>query len=495
MALSALPGSAATFTVTQNVWGTDSTAGTFAWAMHQADTTPGFDTISLTSNVTVDDYNGAHNPLRLATITDQAGLRIQGNGHSLIGNPSFINPEGVVYTKTNPQPIRPGDVLTGRAYSFAKISDYVSNVEINNLIVDGLNTFLSIGKDSIVTVRDSIIRYMGDFGQHPGPLFGAFEDSTLNLQRVVISHINNFQKPISNNQYVWYPTIAGSAATLNMERSTLDLLASATGGGIGWSGGTANVVSSVILGQGLSISDYLLEGVLNVVNSVVRPYNHSATARIQAYDGGEANVVASTIQYDATFTGDVDGCPADYTCNGAPLQAFNGGTINLSSTVASVINSDLAQINLPYSNEYSNRPGTLNADAYSFVQPVSNQDAAALKSLFGQANLRTSGDPFALTPNIPPYPPIYVSLPTGAYPLTAGPLINVVPDANGANKLINPIDGSVIRTDVFGNTRTSNDLRNIGAVQNNVPGPLPVLGAGAAFGWTRRLRRRIRQTK
>ena len=89
----------------------------------------------------------------------------------------------------------------------------------------------------------------------------------------------------------------------------------------------------------------------------------------------------------------------------------------------------------------------------------------------------------------------YVALPTGAEPLKNGPLINIVPDANGANKLINPIDGSVIRTDVFGNTRTSNDLRNIGAVQNNVPGPLPVLGAGAAFGWTRRLRRRIRQTK
>ena len=76
MALSALPGSAATFTVTQNVWGTDSTAGTFAWAMHQADTTPGFDTISLTSNVSIDDYLEAHHPFRLADITDLAGLRI-----------------------------------------------------------------------------------------------------------------------------------------------------------------------------------------------------------------------------------------------------------------------------------------------------------------------------------------------------------------------------------------------------------------------------------
>jgi hypothetical protein len=28
-------------------------------------------------------------------------------------------------------------------------------------------------------------------------------------------------------------------------------------------------------------------------------------------------------------------------------------------------------------------------------------------------------------------------------------------------------------------------------VYTYVPGPLPILGAGAAFGWTRRLRRRI----
>ena len=496
MALSALPGSAATFTVTQNVWGTDSTAGTFAWAMHQADTTPGFDTISLTSNVSIDDYLEAHHPFRLADITDLAGLRIQGNGHSLIGNPSFINPQGVVHTKTNPQRFTPpGDVLLVKTYSFAKISDYVSKVEINNLIVDGLNSFLNIGKDTIVTVRDSVIRNMGDFGQRPAPVIEVNEGSTLNLQRVAISHINNFQKnPFPTVEYLWYPAIVGAAATLNMERSTLDLLTSATGGGIGWNGGTANVVSSVILGKGLSITDNLVDGVLNVVNSVFRPYNYSAMSRIQAHSGGEANVIASTIQYDATFTSDVHSCPANYTCNGAPLQAFNGGTINLSSTVASVINSDVAQINLPYSDEYGGTQGTLNADAYSFVQPVPNQDSAALKSLFGQANLRTSGDPFALTPNIPPYPPIYVALPTGAEPLKNGPLINIVPDANGANKLINPIDGSVIRTDVYGNTRTSNDLRNIGAVQNNVPGPLPVLGAGAAFGWTRRLRRRIRQT-
>ncbi|MFN9643786.1 MAG: hypothetical protein ACK6BG_01385 [Cyanobacteriota bacterium] len=44
-------------------------------------------------------------------------------------------------------------------------------------------------------------------------------------------------------------------------------------------------------------------------------------------------------------------------------------------------------------------------------------------------------------------------------------LISVVPDADSLNKLINPIDGSVISADVFGNPRTYNGLRDVGAVQ------------------------------
>jgi hypothetical protein len=53
---------------------------------------------------------------------------------------------------------------------------------------------------------------------------------------------------------------------------------------------------------------------------------------------------------------------------------------------------------------------------------------------------------------------------------------------------IDPIDGSVITRDVFRNPHTTNGIRNIGAVQTPVPGPLPVLGCSAAFGWSRRFR-------
>ena len=260
------------------------------------------------------------------------------------------------------------------------------------------------------------------------------------------------------------------------------------------------MVSSQILGRGLSILDYTKQGVLNVVNSVFRPADNSATARIQASNGGVINLIASTIQFDATNPSNVPGtsgllsCPTNYKCNGAPLQAFNGGTINLTSSAASVLNTDDARIDNPYSNTWDNLPGTLTADATSFVQPVTKQDSATLKSLFGQPNLLTSGVPYAVDVSVPFFPQ-YFNLPVGASPLAPGPLINVITDADGNNKLINPIDGSVISKDVFGNPRTGNGLRNVGAVQTSVPGPLPVLGCGAAFGWSRRLRRRIQKAQ
>lgn len=68
----------------------------------------------------------------------------------------------------------------------------------------------------------------------------------------------------------------------------------------------------------------------------------------------------------------------------------------------------------------------------------------------------------------------------------------VVPDADSSNVLINPIDGSVIQTDVFDNPRTQLGYRDVGGVQQRVPvpGPLPLFGLAAALGWSRRLRRR-----
>ena len=122
--------------------------------------------------------------------------------------------------------------------------------------------------------------------------------------------------------------------------------------------------------------------------------------------------------------------------------------------------------------------------------PSAKLTGPALRALFDQPGLRTDGVPYALDDN----GSLYYPLPQGATP--QGPLLAAITDADGANQLINPIDGSVITKDVYGSPRTAYGTRDIGAVQGTqAPGPLPTLGFGVAFGWSRRLRTRIRPAR
>jgi hypothetical protein len=122
------------------------------------------------------------------------------------------------------------------------------------------------------------------------------------------------------------------------------------------------------------------------------------------------------------------------------------------------------------------------------MQTTPNQNTTDLQTLLANANLLTSGVP--LTVQDLGGVEAYFPWPAGAYPNRKGPLINQVSDADGSNQLINPINGNPILRDVFGQPRTNQGLRTIGAVQPTVPAPLPLAGASAALVWSRRLRRR-----
>jgi hypothetical protein len=86
-----------------------------------------------------------------------------------------------------------------------------------------------------------------------------------------------------------------------------------------------------------------------------------------------------------------------------------------------------------------------------------------------------------------------LAYPAGTYPVAGGVLVDVVPNADGANQLLNPIDNSPILVDVYGNPRTTLGSRNVGAVQA-VPEPssLALLIAGVASAATAVIRRRGR---
>ena len=105
------PASAATFTVTEAAWGPSSAAGSFAWAIEQANSTPGVDVISLQpvgGKINVDDALTVSATF-IGRFTDP--VRIEGNGITLEGNPSLLSSSGIVYTKDNPTKPVPQDIV------------------------------------------------------------------------------------------------------------------------------------------------------------------------------------------------------------------------------------------------------------------------------------------------------------------------------------------------------------------------------------------------
>ncbi len=497
--LGASPVRAATFTVSDSNWGTSATANSFAWALAQANGNLGADTISISPGLEIDVDDATEEPGGWLTTISEA-LTIEGNGATLVGNPSFVSSGGTLYDKYNVDVFRPGfDILTQQAFSFGKLAPGVS-LSINALNSDGLNGFLQLGEGSTASLSNATARNTVSYGQQvPRSVFEAKANSTLDLSQVALSRINSELFGIGP---AWAGAISGVNATLNMARSSISQAALAIGSVV-WSGGVANVVSSLISESGgLSVNDDTQPGVMNLVNSLVSvAAQNSNIQRLQAIAGGELNITASSILQDVLDN--TDYTPAHcslnpYDCAGKPLTAFDGGMITLKQSYVSLINAQdppgLIPAGVPsYSNAVFGlvNAGVLRALDSVWVQTTPNQSAADLQILFGNSGLLTSGIPLILE-DFGGGTSGYFPLPAGAYPNPGGPLIDQISKANGANKLINPIDGSPILLDVFGNPRTRHGLRTIGAVQPaNVPAPLPLAGVTAFLAMGRRLRRRI----
>jgi hypothetical protein len=482
--------------VSDSNWGTSTTTNSFAWALAQANNNLEADTISITPGLAI-NVDGATEISGGWLTTINNALTIQGNGATLVGNPSFVSSGGTLYTKTNVDVFRPGsDTLTQQAFSFGKVDPGVS-LRIDGLNNDGLNGFLQLGAGSTASLSNATVRNSVNYGVSARSVFKALDGSTLNLRQVALERINQALDSIGP---AWEGAIDGTNATLNMVRSSIS---QAAAGAVVWSGGVANVVSSVISESGgLSVSDDIQpgvtrQGVMNLVNSLVGvSAQDSDIQRLQAFAGGELNITASSILQDVLYNS-YNACNSDpYACAGKPLTAFDSGTITLKQSYVSLINAQDGLIPagvLSYSDALYGlaSAGYLVALDSVWLQTTPNQSAVDLRSLFGNPSLLASGIPLTLE-DFGSGVSAYYPLPEGAYPNPDGPLIDQISDANGANQLINPIDGNPILQDVFGQPRTRNGLRTIGAVQPpSAPAPLPLVGATAALAWSRRLRRRI----
>lgn len=495
---------AAQFTVTQAHWGSSSDVGSFAWAIDQANSSAGADVIRITDGlqILVDDATPTSSPLNLVTITES--LSILGNNARLVGNPSFLIQPDTLVTKNNPQKPRfspeGSDIPLEDSFSFLKIGTYNTDnsglsVSISNLHTNGLNRIAQVNQGASLRYSGSVFEQSVNFsGGSTGCCFAGYAGSTLSLDNVLIRNAYTFNTPIGLG---FDALISAEDATLNISNSRIEH--SAGGGAISLVGGIANVVSSVLFGSGgvsAAGGSQQASGTVNFVNSLAYlsgPLqnggldNDLRSNRFLALDGGRIALIASTVLSDnATILGNLD----QGTNNGVPLTV-DGGSIELQSAAVLATRFD----GLPDQIAYAVYPGggSFSADDRSWVRPTSTQSAADLRALFTQPGLLTG------LPGIPveqssrePLVEFLLPYPQGAYPAVPGLLVAVVPDAQpgGANALLNPIDGSTILTDVFGNPRTSDGFRSVGAVQVPVPGPLPLWGAASAYHWCRRLRRR-----
>ena len=462
--------SADTFDVTSTSWGSVGTAGTFAWAIDQANASlAANNVISIAPNllIDVDGATAIDAALDLAQIT--RSVTILGHNATLVGNPTFITSGGgIVVTKYAPQSFEPGDITVTPSRSFAKIGRFGEdntgiNVTMSGLNGDGLNRFALLERGAALTYTSgSIVNSVNFLGASRGitPGFDA-SNATLKLDHVVINKAYGLDATAGG-------LIAGSDSQINVSNTTV--VGADSGPVFVLAGGTGNVVSSVFDGSGGVLAtggSTIATGTVNVVNSVAflaGPLNGGANDsflenRFLAGDGGTINLTASTVIADLVS---MQGTTAE--ANGVPLDAA-GGTITLASSAVLVTTYDADGFETQIGFRTSGG-GSFAADAFSWVSPTPSQTAADLQALFNQPALLT-GSPalpvteFSSSPLIEMTPP----MPQASYPYVGGVLIGVVPDADGLNKLLNPIDGFTITTDVYGYARTTEGWRNVGAVE------------------------------
>jgi len=448
------------------------------------------------SGLQIDVDNGdprADSPTWLTRFTES--VTVEGNGATLVANPAYVTSGGLAATKTNivgnvyRSPLRPSDVVVTPGVFFAEVGSLFQDnsgvdVTVRNLNADGVASLLRVNENATLSVDGgrftNIVNYTGVDGRSA---FEARPGATLNLDGIDLNRNFPFGEVING----------GTSSTLNMQNSTIT--GSYGAGALLWLGGTANVVSSVLSNSGgLQISGDVggAVGTLNFTNSILELNDGETlqqTQRILTGPDGAANVEASTILYNSLFS---SGPNEPFGYEGMPLTAAAGGTINFDSSVVVPLNwDDFFAGNDTY---IELNGGSLTADEFSFVMATASQDQAALRALFNNASLTTSGDTFAIS-EITGID-LFESLPLGAVPLTTSPLVDAVSNAEsgGANELLNPIDGQPLLFDVYGSPRTNGlGFRNTGAVQAApVPEPsswvLAGMAAGTAGWW--RLRRR-----
>jgi len=467
---------AATFNVTSN---SCSGTGSIVEAFQQANASPGQDTIEFTAGLTIRVTDGAcgvstNDPSLhfIATVTED--LTINGNGSKLEGDGLWVQQDG----RTNTPGVCPNSTVTNniqrQAPGFVRVDDNVS-VTINDLRFQDLYALIIAGQDSTVSLNEvsavDINDWFGNCDRPPIALSGS--SATINIVDSTFGPASNSTTPsgTEDTNVIWPGAFIFGAGNLTIDNTDFG----GTDGAVQWSG-TANIQSSRLAAAG---GVNITSGTANIVNTAILG-EASNFDRIRASNGATVNVTASTIAVQ------FNDCDSQCVGGNGVVQAVGGATVSLSQSAIgySIVNTNGGTV------IRESAGGNVIADAFTWIQPITSQNAADLRTITNQPGLLTDA------PGLPTgrFLTVRAAFPLNVTPLlgspgTPGLLIDMIPDANGANQLLSPIDNSPLTLDALGNPRADgNGTRSIGAVQLTLAPATAVAStttSGAVVRWTR----------
>jgi hypothetical protein len=457
--------------------------GSFTEAATAANTHPGADVITFSPGLKVDwsgcpfvDRRAGRN--YAAVLTES--VTIEGNGAVLDGQQYWLDASGQRTPLSScPNLSNDGTLLLTAAPGLFEVGvngadNSGISVVVNNLVfreasrVAKVRTGASLTLDHVA--MNNITNVVDNCGSNAITTTG---DAHLTLRD---SDLVGFSSPgsIEPVSGVWLGAISGSG-TLDVVRTRMAY--NRTNGAILWNGKARIVSSQIIDSGGVSVS----EGDSSFVNSIFYLSKSKAfpSDLVTVATRGRLAVEGSSL------TSFIDGCAS--TCpfglNSLMFHVVGG---SLSFEGSAVGNTAERTETAPLFQTSSG--GSVSADGLTWMQPTALQDAAALRTLTGQAGLLTAAPGLLENGNelIDTYPaPLSPLLGSVATP---GVLIDAIPNAASTNELRDPISGLPLTVDVFGNPRVDGSgNRTIGAIQTLLAPHLQVVAAKmgtVSLSWT-----------
>lgn len=484
--LSPLASHAATYLVTEQSCGGD--AGTLSQAVRDANNNPGTDVIEISPGLILDAS------CDMGTLPDDPGLFIlesvviRGQGSTVHGSNAYISVSGNLNELDTgdscPNSSSSGYIPAGISRGLFQVGQRNadnSGIEliIEDLKIKQLSQVAGVRDGAKVTLRNVEAIDIRDLQYCTRSVVQAFNDADVTLENVTISKSTDFKTVVPG------AVIFGKNGRLEIYNSLFSL--NPTRYAVSWGGDTDIVTSRFFNSGGLWLAG---TGTMQVINSLFLPETIGVSRRYQ--DGflvtgsGTMRFRASTVVYHVNDCSPFPSLDCNWNGGEPSAAAFQAraGSIELAQSAIHV--QTIGPIFNPNSTLLLEELGSgdISADDLTFIQPVDWQDTAALETIASPPTALVAG-PDALPVTTSTLGFLEYSYPDSVTPIITGAtaLVDRVVDAGigGSNELLDG-RGATITKDVLGAPRTTGNLRNIGAVQNDlVPGLLALIDPPTPF--------------